>query len=234
MTEQPIRRKLIRWVKRGLTWMLFLCLSYGVTLLVGLVPINNDFTPAENGVKVYIVSNAVHADIIVPKKNDIMDWSESFSGNNFLGDTSQETHVAFGWGDRGFFLETETWDDFRLATAANALLLPSKSCLHVSFTRPANFFDSTSVSISRDQYKQLVEFINGSFKIDGDNDRIQIEGYAFSRTDAFFDAHGRYHILNTCNSWAGRALKMSGVRTPWLSPMPKSPMIYIESEKIAR
>lgn len=234
MTKQLIRSRLIRWAKRGLKWTLLLCLGYFVILLVGLIPVNNDFTPRENGIKIYVISNAVHADIVVPKTNDVIDWSESFSDNQFVGDTSQETHVAFGWGDRGFFLETETWDDFRLSTAANALLLPSESCVHVSFTRPEYYSDFTSVSISREQYVRLVEFINGSFKKDVDNDRIQVEGYAYSKTDAFFDAHGQYHLLNTCNSWAGRALSASGVRTPWLSPMPKSPMIYLDSEDITK
>ena len=72
--------------------------------------------------------------------------------------------------------------------------------------------------------------INGTFKMDVDGKHNQINGYAYSSTDAFFDACGRYHLLNTCNSWAGRALKQAGVRVPWFSPMPKTPMLYIEKE----
>lgn len=233
-TAQPIRKRALGWLKRLFKLTLLLLLAYAAVLLVGLIPVNNDFIPAENGIKLHIVSNAVHADIIVPKTNDVVDWTESFHEFNFSGDISTESHVAFGWGDRGFFLETETWDDFKLSTAANALLLPSRSCLHVSFTRPEYFSNTTSVVVSKEQYEKLIEFINGTFKLNAQGNRIQIQGYAYSTTDAFFVAHGRYHLLNTCNSWVGRGLKIAGVRVPWLSPMPKSPMLYIGSDNIAR
>lgn len=230
----PIHRKLFRWGKRVFRWAAILFLTYAAILLVGLIPVNNDFVPTENGIKLYIVSNAVHADVIVPVSSSIIDWNESFSSFDFAGDISTATHIAFGWGDRGFFLETETWDDLKISTAANALLLPSKSCMHVSFTRPEYYRHPTEVSVSEEQYKQLVGFINDSFEKDSAGNRMQIEGYAYSSTDAFFDAHGQYHLLNTCNSWVGRALKIAGVRVPWLSLMPKSPMIYINSQDIAR
>ena len=231
---EPKRKKLTFWFKRLSKWMLLLVLAYVAILLVGLIPVNNDFEPPDDGIEIFVVSNAVHADIIVPGSAGVVDWHEKFADFKFSGDISAESHVAFGWGDRRFFLETETWDDFKLSTAANALLLPSSSCIHVSFTRPEYYSGATSVIISLDQYKQLVGFINDSFNLDDRGNVVQIEGYAFSNADAFFDAKGRYHLLNTCNSWAGRALKTCGVKVPWLSPMPKSPTLYIESENDAR
>jgi len=41
-------------------------------------------------------------------------------------------------------------------------------------------------------------------------------------------------VFNTCNSWVGRGLKTAGARTPWLSPLPKTPMLYIENEEIEK
>ena len=220
--------KVFSTCKRVLKWTFVIALVYISILVVGLIPVNNNFVQSENGVTLYVVSNAVHADIIVPATTSVIDWNKTFRETTFGGDIANKSHVAFGWGDRGFFLETETWDDLKLSTAANALLLPSNSCVHVSFTRPEIYVDATSITISLEQYENLVEFINSSFKTDADGNYVQIPGYAYSNTDAFFDAHGRYHILNTCNSWVGRALKFSGVRVPFLSPLPKSPMIYIE------
>ena len=229
-----IPRKLAGVAKRLAKWMIFIFLAYIAVNLIGLIPVNNDFVPTEDGVQLFVASNAVHADIIVPKSNEVFDWTEAFADANFLGDISQESHVAIGWGDRGFFLETPTWDDLKLSTATNALLLPSDTCVHVSFTRPEFYPNATPVTVSMEQYEQLVEFINETFKMNASGNRSQIEGYAYSRTDAFFDAHGRYHIFNTCNSWAGRALKRAGVRTPWSSPLPKTPMLYIETEAITK
>jgi len=181
---------MVRWGKRILKWLFYATLAYVAIVLIGLIPVNNDFAETDDGITVYVVSNEVHADIIVPVKTSIIDWSEELGGATFVGDVSLASHAAFGWGDKGFFLETETWDDFKLSVAANALLLPSESCMHV----------------------------------------VQISGRAYSTTDAFFEANGRYHLLNTCNSWVGRGLKSAGVRVPWLSPMPKTPMLYFEPQ----
>ena len=219
-----------RWIKWLAKWLIRLVMVYVIIVLVGLIPINNDFIPAEDGIQIYVVSNEVHADIIVPIQTETIDWSEEFNGATFAGDVSGMTHVAIGWGDKGFFLETETWDDFKLSVAANALLLPSESCVHVSFTNPEYHRDAATVSVSQAQYQSLVEFIKRTFSKTADGEPIQIPGYAYSSTDAFFEAKGRYHLLNTCNSWVGRGLKTSGVRVPWLSPMPKTPMLYIETK----
>ncbi|MEQ1905903.1 MAG: TIGR02117 family protein [Pirellulaceae bacterium] len=232
--KPPFHRKLFRWGKRLFRWTIVFFLMFAAILLIGLLPVNNDFVPAKNGITLYVVSNAVHADVIVPVSTRIIDWNESFSGFDFTGDVSKETHVAFGWGDRGFFLETETWADLKLLTAANALLLPSKSCLHVSFTNPEYYRKLTAVNVSEEQYQRLVGFINETFQRDSAGKPIQIQGYAYSTTDAFFDARGQYHLFNTCNSWVGRALKVTGVRVPWLSPMPKSPLIYLDEQSIGK
>lgn len=200
----------------------------------GLIPVNNDFRAANNGIQIYIVSNAVHADIIVPKTSAVIDWSERFGSSEFSEDINNKSHVSFGWGDREFFLETETWDDFKLSTAVNALLLPSSSCIHVSFVRPGDCRDAVAVTISKEQYNRLAEFIESSFRLNENGTYLQIPGEAYSTNDAFFLSAGRYHIMNTCNSWVGRGLKQAGVKTPWFSPMPKSPTLYIENEQVVK
>ena len=195
--------------------------------MVGLIPVNNGFRPADEGVTLYIVSNLVHADIIMPKTTKVVDWSEQFGTATFEGDVFNESHVAIGWGDKGFFLETKTWDDFKLSVAANALFVPSKSCVHVSFTRPEYYTNAVSVTVSEKQYQILVDFINATLVRNADGTLRQISGFAYSTNDAFFDAIGQYHLFNTCNSWVGRGLKSAGVRVPWFSPMPGTPTLYL-------
>ena len=206
--------------------------TYVLILVVGLIPVNNDFEPAENGVLIYLTSNAVHADIIVPISTPTVDWRTEFSPAAFAGGAGNATHMALGWGDKGFFIETPTWSDLKVSTAANALLIPSDCCLHVSYTRVGLLgTDAHSVMISNDQYERLTKFIEQSFKTDELGQRIQIQNAAYGYNDAFFAAKGNYHALNTCNSWVGRALKTAGVRVPLLTPMPKSPMFYLPAEE---
>lgn len=219
-----------RWIKRGIKFSIYLLLGYGLILVVGLVPVNNDFVSSTDGVKLYVVSNAVHADILVPRSNEVIDWDQRFAADHFRNARNNATHVAIGWGDRGFFLETETWDDMKLSTAANALLLPSASCMHVTYVRPEWYGEAVAVTITQEQYRDLIKFIDESFKTDGQGDFLLIPGYAYSGRDAFYDAQGHYHLLNTCNSWVGRALSTAGVRVPWLSPLPKTPLMYLPPE----
>ena len=130
-------RKVRSWAKRLFKLILLAIFAYVAILIVGLIPVNSDFQRSEEGITIYVISNAVHADLVLPKSTSTIDWSQKFLGSKFAEDNKDDSHIAFGWGDRGFFLETETWDDFKLSTAANALLLPSGSCMHVAFTDAA-------------------------------------------------------------------------------------------------
>ena len=153
---------------------------YILVILVGLIPVNNDFAPTTDGIRILLVSNPVHADVVVPLDTDVIDWREAIPSEVFRGDTSQATHVAFGWGDKGFYIETPTWSDLRASTAAQALFWPSGTCMHVSFIRSEHFGDEArSVTISPEQYERLVEFITSSFQVDEFGDRISIEGVAY-------------------------------------------------------
>ena len=219
-----------RWVKKCAKAVAILLVAYLFVLVAGLIPVNNHFVPVEDGVTIYLVSNSVHADLIVPVENEVVDWRDDFADTEFLADPMQKSHVAFGWGDRGFYLETPTWNDLKFSTAANALFWPSDTCIHVDFTNLNEYSQPpASLTLSREQYEQLIQFIRDSFVTDHENIK-QIKGHQFGSTDAFFEAKGTYHALNTCNSWVGRALKSSGVSVPLLTPLPKTPMLYLPEQ----
>ena len=227
--ERPSRQNRFHWLRRILKSFLVLFLGYWTIVLIGLIPVNRDFTPAEDGIEILVISSAVHADIVLPVSTSVVNWRDKLGDFSYRSDISNASHVAIGWGDRGFFLETETWDDLKLSIAARALLWPSNSCVHVTFTDPRFYSDATSVKISKEQYEQLVAFIEQTFAGADESRFRQIEGYAYAQTDAFFEAKGHYHSLNTCNSWVGRALRSAGVKVPWFSPMPHTPTLYFPS-----
>ncbi len=222
-----VRSRWLRWPAKILKGLLAIVCAYLLILLVGLVPVNSDFQPTSGGVKLFLRSNSVHADIIMPLTNEVIDWREEFPASSFSDDVGAMTHLAVGWGDKGFFINTPTWGDLKLSTAANALLLPSATCLHVIMTQEQLLPDTChSVEISNEQYRELVSYIKKSFRLE-DGRRIPIPGSAYGNCDMFFEANGNYHLLNTCNSWVGGGLKAAGVKTPFLTPMPKSPFLYL-------
>ena len=97
---------LSRWSWRLAKWSCLLLTLYIGILIVGLLPVNRSFQPAESGVTIYVISNEVHADVIVPRHNELHDWTSEFQDAQFAGDISGQSHIAFGWGDRGFYLQS--------------------------------------------------------------------------------------------------------------------------------
>lgn len=156
---------------------------------------------------------------------DLLYRTEVYPG---VQDANKTPTAVIGWGDRGFFLETPTWSDLKMTTAANALLVPSQSCLHVYLTNPQFLTASRRrVRISQQQYEQLCAFIDNSFSRDAADNYQPIPGISYSQSDAFFAANGSYHAFATCNCWVGNALRSAGVRCGWFTPLPKSVYLYL-------
>lgn len=230
MTETLSFGQKVKWVvRRVLRLVLILFFGWLAVILIGLIPTNNDFVESVDGVEIMVISNPVHADIILPIRTEDHDWAEHFSDDYFPQAASMPTHVAIGWGDKGFYINTPTWAEFKVSTAAYALFWASSTCVHVEmFHLPEGqvLEGAKSVKVSREQYEELVSFVLNSFKLDENGDKIQIENAHYSQTDAFFEAQGTYHLFNTCNSWVGRGLRNAEVRTGIMTPLPGTPTLY--------
>ncbi len=227
---QPLRigKRCLRWLKR-LAWLVLSCLAFYLSIaLVGLIPVNNDFQPTADGIEIWLVSNAIHTDIVLPIRTEVIDWRGRFPPGSFAVDPWRATHVAIGWGNKDFYVNTPTWADLQFSTVVKALFSPSASCMHVSLCTAENLAqDACSVKISAAQYQRLVEFINNSFRHQADGSTTLIPHAAYGPNDAFFEAQGRYHCFNTCNCWTGRAMQATGIRTGWYTPLPGTVLLYL-------
>ena len=229
--RSPWSRRVRRWLIRGVLLLAVLVSGWLLIILVGLIPVNNDFIPSENGIEIFLVSNSVHSDIILPLDHPEFSWRDQFAAEDFDDDISVATHVAIGWGDKGFFISTPTWEDLKASTVANALFWPSGTCMHVNMTR-ADFLtsDARSVKISRPQFMQLSKSIQASFKGAG-VPITPIDCANYGTSDRFYEARGSYHLFNTCNSWVGVQLRAAGVKTPWNPILPGTPFLYFPDKQ---
>ncbi len=214
--------------KRTVRITVYMAAAWLVTIVLGLIPVNNDFAePTAEGVTIHVLTNPVHADSVVPVKHQVIDWMTVIPTEYFPGNVADATHVAFGWGDRAFYLNTPTWGDLTWTTTLNALLLPSQCCLHVQFLKYDQApLDLATVTISDEQYRSLVGALLATGISQDAKFPAPIPNYAYNNWDRFFEAKGRYHMFNTCNSWVGSCLRKSGVRAPISSPLPHSPTLY--------
>ncbi|MFA5713943.1 MAG: TIGR02117 family protein [Bacteroidales bacterium] len=164
------------------------------------------------GVVLYLISNGKHTDIALPVKNGTKDWSELFPYSLLRTKDTLFTHIAFGWGDQGFFLDMPTWDDLTFKLAFNALFWLNKTAMHVTYHKEPTVGElCRKLEIGEQQYLQLVEFIEKKFKRGPEGSFIKIETDAhYGTNDTFWEANGRYSLLYSCNSWTNSALKTIG------------------------
>ena len=114
-------------------------------------------TEGEGGdaeVSVFLLSNGVHTDIAVPLRHEVFDWTRAVSPADTRRDSSGARYVAFGWGDRGFYVETPHWRDLKIGTALRAVSGLGDSVIHATFYAVLyEAPDSIRLDISRRQYR---------------------------------------------------------------------------------
>jgi uncharacterized protein (TIGR02117 family) len=178
------------------------------------IPVNADFKECEKeAVEIHILTNGVHTDLVLPYRNQFMDWSKWVNPSQTKSGDSSAVNVAFGWGDKGFYLETKTWDELKLSTACKALFYLGSSAMHVSFYQKLRETESCrKICVSKENYLKLVQYISQRFETDSMGLPRQIVGASFTNHDAFYDAKGKYSLFYTCNTWANEGLKSAGLK----------------------
>ena len=161
--------------------------------------------------EIFITSNGVHLDIVIPivfLEPGVRQKLELLPGTKF---------VAFGWGDRRFYLNTPEWKDLTFSTAFNALFLKSKTAMHVTCLRHT-YSDWKSLGICPVQFNALTMYIEKSFNKDENGMFIKIPVKGYYDFDFFYEAKGSFSLFKTCNAWVNRALKEASVETSVWSP----------------
>lgn len=202
-------------------------LIYLAIIVIGLIPVNNNFQSAPDGIEIRFTSGLIHTDIALPIANDIMDWRQEFSADHFSGDTSSAQWMVVGWGDREYFAQLPTWHNSQILSALHALFWPSRSCMQVYLARTVRSPTLRSVKLTPSQYRRLVQHIRNSLHRQPDLTVQHIPNAHRGKHNAFFEANGRYSIFNTCNNWTGRAMQAAGIRTGWFTPLPKTLFLYL-------
>nr|WP_281501167.1 TIGR02117 family protein [Erythrobacter sp. F6033] len=187
------------------------------------IPRNSDWAETQDGIEIFVGSNGIHTEIVMPIDSEVIDWRGQFA----LGDVSSPnlsyTHVSVSWGEKAFFLETPTWSDLTPSVALNAMTGGS-GVLHVAwYVRPAPSEDFRPLRIGRAEYERLVSQVQA--QLVPEETRETYAGYSYY--DVFYDAVGTYHIGNTCNQWTSDRLADAGIKTGSWTPLPGGVMKWV-------
>jgi uncharacterized protein (TIGR02117 family) len=202
-------KKSFRIIGKAFLGILIFLLFYGLSAFaLSRITVNSEADKQAQEVPIYIRTNGVHTDIVVPVKNDIKDWSQEVKFENTQSKDSTANYLAFGWGDKGFYLDTPEWSDLKASTACNAAFGLGNSAMHTTFYKNINENkDCIKVMISNENYQKLIEYIEASFQFDATKSMMFITATTYGKNDSFYEANGKYNLFHTCNSWANGALK---------------------------
>ena len=212
-------RWLLRFILRFLAGIVICITLYALAVfLLYHIPVNNH--PEKGDIPVYISSNGVHTDIVVPLKNEVKDWSRDILFEHTVSGDNTASYVAFGWGDKGFYLNTPQWSDLKASTAFKAAFHLGTSAIHTKFYNElTENTDCRKILITEKDYADLVQYIENSFLYGTDSKVLHIKGYNYGRYDAFYEAEGSYSLFYTCNTWANNALKAAHQKAALWTPL---------------
>jgi len=176
---------------------------------IAYIPVNaNVLVCKEDCVEIYLRSNGVHTDIVMPIKDSLQDWTGKINPALTKSKRTDFRYVAIGWGDKGFYLDTPTWGDLTFKTAFNALFYLSSSAMHVTFYDEMKEGEHCKkIYVSKTNYQKIISYIESSFDKNEAGDYVYIENASYGNRDVFLEAKGRYSFLYTCNTWTNNCLK---------------------------
>jgi uncharacterized protein (TIGR02117 family) len=203
-----------------LGFIVFVLLYLFAAYILSRIGVNKN-QKVKGTIPAYILTNGVHTDIVVPVKTTQINWNEIVSYNNTIGKDSLLEWIAFGWGDRGFYLETPTWGDLTFKVAFKAVFGLSTSAMHITYhNNLIEGDDCRKFYLTEEQYQKLINYINNSFLVDDEQQKpILIETDAvYGHADAFYEAKGSYSLFHTCNTWSNNGLKAAEQRASLWTP----------------
>lgn len=206
-----------------LLWLLLLIGLYvGLSFLLSYLPVNREQQKSTARLnQLYAHSNGVHLDLVFPIE---------LIPATLLAQLPHDKNtrlLAFGWGDKGFYLDTPTWAELSPTVAVRAMLLPSPTAMHVTEHRSVGTTWS-SLPLTDAQLADLWAYINAAFRTNEAGQVMELVGKGYTNHDRFYEAHGNYSLFKTCNTWVNIILRRIGVKTAVWTPMDKGILRYLE------
>ncbi|WP_300660581.1 TIGR02117 family protein [Fluviicola sp.] len=201
--------------------LLFAFIAIYILIFLSLSPftVSVEETNDSKTETIYISSNGIHSDVILPIRHPLMNWESTLSLHQMLSVDTFQTHLKFGWGDKNFFLRTKEWSDMEVGTVLNTVFGRGPGAMHLILCTPKDL-DKTSlveIHLSKRHYQRLCGFIQHSFLFENGKAKV-IEKHPYGTYDFFFDSSIEYNMTYTCNTWTNNALKRAGQKVGVWTP----------------
>ncbi len=173
--------------------------------------------------EIFVASNGVHLDLIVPRQHLPGELADELELPNWVN------YIAFGWGDKEFYINTPTWSDLEFYTTFKALFLDSESAIHITWISQ-KYPRWTAVPMCDIQLQLLIDYLDQTFKKGPVNNILEIEASGYSAYDKFYEAKGNFSFVQTCNNWVNEGLKAAKVKTSIWSPFDQGVLYQLKKK----
>jgi len=182
-----------------------------ISLILSSIPVNTDSENPDDEYTIFLSTNGVHLDIILPL--ELMDAALLED----LNKTATDRYLAVGWGEENFYLNTPQWSDLSLETAFKAAFMDNTSLLHITRYTSTNSH-WIKVKLSKTELYRLNRYILDTFQLDSDGNKSLLLDTGYTPQDDFYKARGSYSFHHTCNSWVNAGFRESGLKAALWTP----------------
>lgn len=203
-----IAKKIIKWF---LCFLLIPITYIIVSLILSSITIDRKERNTNAEKVIYLNTNGVHLDILIPIENINSLVLSGLKYNN------KEKYLSFGWGDENFYINTPTWGDLTFSNAFKAMFLQSSTLMHVTRYKQKHS-DWMEIKVTNSELHKLNNYLLNTFESNANGMKIILDNKGYSSTDNFYKSKGSYSCFNTCNSWVNIAFKESGLKSCLWTP----------------
>ncbi len=204
--------KVLRQIVKFIGILFSIPLTYFlVSIILTYIPVNTNQNYSDKNKSVYISTNGVHLNIIIPKPYITKNLLSS------LKYSDDDKYFAFGWGDKNFYLNTPTWSDLTFKNAFVALFLKSPSLIHFTRYKTARPV-WVEINVNQNQLNKINNYILKTFYLNRENKKVILPDKGYYNNDDFYEALGSYSLFYTSNSWVNSILKDAGIKACLWTP----------------
>ncbi len=157
-----------------------------------------------------MVSNGWHTAIVAPQP--------ALAATGLLpeaADFPDAAFLEFGWGDRAYYPAKEK----TIAMTLGAALAATPAVMHMAGLavppgQAGSGPETLRVTLTEAGFRRLVRALADQFERPAGARAAPVSRGLYPDSN-FYNAHGTFHLFNTCNTWTARMLRAGGVE---LSP----------------
>lgn len=225
-------RKWVVALRRAVLAIVAVAALYLIAAVIGsLVPRNADWQEPRQGILIFLRTNGVHADIVLPASAAGLDLYRLVPPADIRDPEKADGWIAFGWGQREFYIETPRWADLTVRSALRSVL-GGDALMHVEHLgRPSVSGAMRSIRLDPASYRRLVASVARDFVREESGRTVPLRGRGYGSTDIFYEARGRYNGLKTSNQWTAERLAEAGVEIGVWTPFAQGIMWRFRDER---